>query len=739
MAENEITLGIAIETQNAVKDISAFQRSTVESFKSITLGIAGVTAAIGAVVVGFKSLGNGLSSSIDAANEQVDAINRLNTSLVVAGDYSKEASEGMLEFAKALSDKVAIDDDAILNSLALAKSFGATNEQATALVSAAADLAAAMGTDLDSAVTQLGGTLSGSAGKLAKIAPELKNVSEEALKSGEAIRVLGERFAGSAEAATATYSGSLKKLALGLDDLQTQIGLVITQNPVLVATITALSNVFVRGGEIINSSRDALTSLVSKGILVTIKAVKSLAAFIAVLGEGVESILDPFLKTFSVIGKSFSTLIFIGKKVAAVLDPSSINVEGLKAADQALTDLVESFEKMDKVEKTGADFSNLVDSLAQVSFDFAQDVEDQIAGISIEKPIPINVQPVIAPGTTLDVPANIFPSPTGATVPLQPPPALPAFGPDRGLASSQRELDDLKKAAEDMRTAAEKQKEQNAEIASTVIGAFSKGGYEGAQQIIGAAATGIAAALGAGPFAQVIGELVTLLTTDGAAQLIRSVADNIDEVIFALAENMPLVAVALAEALSNPLFTVRIANAFVDGFTKGIDQAISDAWPKISTILTTAVNVFASLFNDATGGFGTTIANAAKDIGAKISGAFDNAAIGISNFFTNLLTTLSDFVNNLFGGKTGGKVSATVSNAKEALGFGLTSDAGTIQASPATIAAGSSTDFAGVEYLLGRILTAVSDPVNVKSSVKVDGRALADIMLELSRRNARTA
>lgn len=737
MAENEVVLEIAVETKKAVDDISSFQRSTVDSFKAISLGIAGVTAAIGAVVIGFKSLGSGISSSIDAANEQSDAINRLNTSLLVAGDYSKQASEGMVEFAQSLSDKIAIDDDAILNNLALAKSFGATNDQAKALVSAAADLAVAMGTDLDSAVSQLGGTLSGSAGKLTKIAPELKNISAEALKSGEAIRILGERFAGSAEAATATYSGSLKKLALGLDAVQTSIGLVITQNPVLIATINALSNVFKKSGEQIDKSRDALIALVSKGILFVIKSANSLASVISVLGDIAQTIIKPFTTTFSILGKGFATLVFAARKVAAILDPTSLNVEGLKAADEALSDLVDRFQTLDAIENFDA--SALVDSLAQVSFDFAQDVEDQLQNISIDKAIPINVEPVIAPGTKLSIPADLFPQVIGATVPLQATPALPSFGPERGLASSQRELGDLKKAAEDSRIAAEKMEEQNAAIASTVIGAFSKGGYEGAQQVIGAAATGIAAAFGAGPFAQVIGDLVTLLTTDGVVQMIQSVLDNIDDIVLKLAENMPIVAVKLAEILGNPLFAVRLANAVVDGFTKGIDQAINDAWPKLSLLLINAVNVFASLFNDATGGFGTKIAEAAKDLSSKITGAFDNAALGITNFFTNLLTTLEDFVSNLFGGKAKGKISATVSNVKEAAGFGLTSDTGTIQASPATIAAGSSVDFAGVEYLLGRILTAISNPVNVKSSVKVDGRALADIMLELSRRNARTA
>lgn len=724
MAENEVILGVALDTKKAVESLNSFHDTATKVF--------GAVAAAATAVFASRALFSDISSVVDAANEQVDAINRMNQALVSSGDYSKEASENMVTFAKSLSDLVAIDDDNILQSLALAKSFGATNEQAKALVTAAADLAAAMGTDLDSAVTQLGGTLSGTAGKLTKIAPELKNMSEEALKSGEAIALLGKRFAGSASAATETFSGSIKKAALSFDDLETALGLIITQNPALRKVIEGISDLFGKLAKAVSDNKDALNALVTKGIL---NAIKGFSLLVQVFGS-FSGVLDPIKEGLIAIAKGFETILFAAKSAGRILGFFDDVAGEVSVADQNLLNLISSFEKLDEV--SNVDLGKIADDLSTQALDFAEELKRNIEAVSIDKEIPVNIAPVLKPGFVLEFKSeNLkFPDFTPLQLPEQ---ALPTAGPVTPT-------DAQAKTAASFEADQQKAVENRAATASAVIGAFQKGGREGAQQLVSAAATAIAAAFGAGPFAQVVGELVTFLTTDGVVQLIKSVVDNIDEVVFSLAEHMPEVALALIEVLGNPLFYIRVVNALVDGVTTGIDKAFKDAGPKLTAIITDAVNVFGSLFNDATGGFGTTIANAATDFYDQIAFAFTTAASEITSIFTDIGTAFNDFIDKITGGgaksegtKVAGKIKATGSNIAEAGGFGLTGDTGTIQTTITPNDRASRQQATATDTLLLQILNALTAPTTVKSSVQVDGKAFADIMLELSRRNARTA
>jgi hypothetical protein len=724
VAENEVILGVALDTKKAVESLNSFQDTATKVFAAV--------AAAATAVFASRALFNGISSVVDAANEQVDAVNRMNQSLVAAGDYSKAASDSMVEFAKSLSDLVAIDDDNILQSLALAKSFGATNEQAKALVTTAADLAAAMGTDLDTAVTQLGGTLSGTAGKLTKIAPELKNVSEEALKSGEAIRILGQRFAGSASAATETFTGAIKKAALSFDDFETALGLIITQNPALRKVISAFSDLFGDLAKEIDKNKDALTSFITNGILKTVSGISLLIqAFGAFSG-----VLDPIKDGLIAIAKGFETILFAAKSAGRILGFFNDVSDQEALAEKNLQELIDSFSELDKI--GNVDLGKISDSLTLQAVDFAEELKRNVEQVVIDKEIPVNIAPVIKPGFVLEIKSENLKFPDLGSFQL-PEQTLP-------VAGAVTPTDAQSKAAASFEADQQKAVENRAAQASALIGAFQKGGKEGAQQLVSAAATAIAAAFGAGPFAQVIGELVTLLTTDGVVQLIKSVLDNIDVIVESLAENMPQVALALIEVLGNPLFYIRVVNALVDGVTTGIDKAFKDAGPKITAIITDAVNVFGSLFNDATGGFGTTISNAATDFYDQISFAFTTAASTITSIFTDIGKAFNDFVDRITGGgaksegaKASGKIKATGQNVGEALGFGLTGDAGTIQTTITPNDRSTRQQSSVTDTLLLQILNALTSPTTVKSSVQVDGKAFADIMLELSRRNARTA
>ena len=210
----------------AVSFSREFDTGISSGLKSLASTAFKVTSAIGAMATAYAGF-----KAIDAAKVQEDAINKLNNSLKTAGDFSEEASKSMQLFASDLQAVTRFGDETILGQLALAKSFGATNEQAKQIVSAAADLSSAFGMDINSATRNVAKTLGGLAGELGEVIPQIKGLGVEALQSGKAIDIIANRFSGAALRDTKTFSGSVDQLNNSFGDLLESIGRIITNNP----------------------------------------------------------------------------------------------------------------------------------------------------------------------------------------------------------------------------------------------------------------------------------------------------------------------------------------------------------------------------------------------------------------------------------------------------------------------------------------------------------------------------
>lgn len=216
-----------------------------------TLSVAVGTFAGQAAIKGFSLLGNAIGSvndfifdSIKASAEQEAALNRLGQALKQTGDFSRGALEDFNAFASELQKTSVFADDVVLGQLAIAKSFGATNEQAKDLVQAAANLSAQLGGSLEENVFKLAKTLNGEVARGFKAAiPELKGLSQEALSAGGAIDIVNQKFAGSAQAQLETYSGSLAALTNSFGDLQEELGDFVTKSDTvrfLTATVSGV-------------------------------------------------------------------------------------------------------------------------------------------------------------------------------------------------------------------------------------------------------------------------------------------------------------------------------------------------------------------------------------------------------------------------------------------------------------------------------------------------------------------
>jgi hypothetical protein len=231
MAEKiEFDLEVKKNELNSALDSGAKKASELNGILKTAAGVF-----VGNIATkGFEQLTKAIDNSIDFAkesikaySEQEDALNKLGQALRASGDFSEEAIADFSDFATELQRTSKFGDEVVLSQLALAKALGATNTKAKEIVQAAAELSAVFGGSLEENVAKLGKTLSGEIGRLGQLIPQLKELTAEQLRAGEAAAIINQRFSGSAASELDTYTGSIIASSNAFSDLQEEIGSVL--------------------------------------------------------------------------------------------------------------------------------------------------------------------------------------------------------------------------------------------------------------------------------------------------------------------------------------------------------------------------------------------------------------------------------------------------------------------------------------------------------------------------------
>jgi hypothetical protein len=216
------------------------------SIKKIAGGVAIGNIITKGLDIAFGVLKKFSVDSVAAFGQQQDALNKLGFALKNTGEFSQDAVDGFAAFASQMQASSKYGDEVVIGQIAIAKSFGATNEQAKKLVTAAADLAATFGGSLEDKVQELGKTFSGSTGRMGMMIPALQNLTQEQLRSGAAIDLLAEKFKGAASSEVVTFTGQLTQLTNAFSDYQEEVGGVIARSGFLGDAI-GVATVFLQG------------------------------------------------------------------------------------------------------------------------------------------------------------------------------------------------------------------------------------------------------------------------------------------------------------------------------------------------------------------------------------------------------------------------------------------------------------------------------------------------------------
>jgi len=770
----EATLEIDIETKQALKDMAKFQKKTVTSIKAVESSFSLLKAAAGVAVGVFagRKLIGGIEAVTDAASVQEDAINQLNTAFKITGKFTEEASKDFQEFASSIQETTKFGDEALLQNAALIQSLGdLSTDGLKEATKAAADMSAALGIDLTAAATLVGKAAAGEIGSFSRYGVVIKKGADNAETFSKALDALNSKFGGSAAAQVNTFSGALQQTQNTFGDLQEELGFLITRNPIVIKGIKVAGDAFRSLIKIVSENKAEIGEFVGKAFKGIVNAIPSIIKgfkflFDAFRGIGlaassviivIADFIGALLKV-DIVADIFNQVIDAFKGLAgAAIAAFSVILDGLSALGVDVGDFQQTVDDLgiSLIESIGSDaaseVSSSLDSMRESALQFGTDTE--LAFVDIDKAIAVvaeTAQTVADEVNKIDLSEKI-----AATVDANVEAVIgPSFFSTVGDAFAKvLENIDAKKVGVGFVQSALKGTEgarNGIKKGFETIGESFLPGFGGA---IGE----IAGELTKGPehvrsmVEQFVEALPILIEAFAEALpvIIETLAAKSDEIILAIIQGIPKIILALVQGM--PRIITELVKA-----SPAIVRAIAFAIPE-----ELAKQVFSLNFD------GAKLNKIIGDIGTKIQGFFTGLLALPGKFLSIIgdgLKKILDKLNPVSGvKKAGGAISKAGSDVADFLGFaegGVVPGVGNADTFPAALTPGElvvpkddvtklrsflnnqnqgSNSDGVTTALLSQVIQLLEQPMNVSTTAEVDGEALANIMLDLSRQNARVA
>ena len=217
-------MGKGTKATNALKTAFNETGGAASSFTSKMGSLASsagpVAAGLTVAVMAVKKFIEGLKAANEAFKVQEKAEKALQKAAENNPYLQKESVQRLKEFASGLQEISNYGDEGTIDIMAQLASTGRTEAEIMKIMGAAADYAAAKHIDLKTAAETLNSTYSGMAGTMGRQIAEIKDLTDEQLKNGEAIDLIAGKYKGFAK--EAADSGEQAKNAFG--DFMKSIG-----------------------------------------------------------------------------------------------------------------------------------------------------------------------------------------------------------------------------------------------------------------------------------------------------------------------------------------------------------------------------------------------------------------------------------------------------------------------------------------------------------------------------------
>lgn len=180
---------------------------------SVAASGGGVAVAITAAVMAAKKYIETLKEADEAYKVQIKAEKALQKAADNNPYLNGESVHRLKEYASTIQSFSNYGDEGTIDIMAQLASTGRTESEIMKIMGAAADYAAAKHIDLKTAAESLNSTYSGMAGIMGRQIADIKDLTDEQLKNGEAIDLIASKYKGLAQ--EAADSGTQAKNAFG--------------------------------------------------------------------------------------------------------------------------------------------------------------------------------------------------------------------------------------------------------------------------------------------------------------------------------------------------------------------------------------------------------------------------------------------------------------------------------------------------------------------------------------------
>lgn len=221
----DVNLKIKSDSSNAEKGLNKVTAElnklskTTKAASLIKFGLAfnGLKSSVKLVTDAFKAANAVIKETTELYKKQAKAEKQLEVAAANNPYLSKSAVNDLKSFASNLQKISTVGDEELIPMMAQLAAAGRTQAEIQDIMQAALDVSASGMMSLDSAVSALNKTYSGSVGLLGNQISSVKNLTSEQLKNGEAVKIITEQFKGMAEE-TAKATGSSEQLKNAIGD-----------------------------------------------------------------------------------------------------------------------------------------------------------------------------------------------------------------------------------------------------------------------------------------------------------------------------------------------------------------------------------------------------------------------------------------------------------------------------------------------------------------------------------------
>lgn len=247
----KVTARSSKQMEDAINKFAESSAKEVSRFDQIMNVFAGTTLANIAVKgaeMAAEAFGFLKDKFVEGINESMNyeqQITRLANSLAANGKFTQQAIDDLERYIGSKEDLTAIDDEVIASNLSVLSSMTRLSSDGLQRAQTAAiNLSAALGIDLDSATKMVGKASEGSTDAFKKWGINIDETADKGLTFENTLKLIEKRFGSAAAGNMKTFGGSVDLLKSSFGNLFQALGDVVVKNPAIIAAINELSIAF---------------------------------------------------------------------------------------------------------------------------------------------------------------------------------------------------------------------------------------------------------------------------------------------------------------------------------------------------------------------------------------------------------------------------------------------------------------------------------------------------------------